>query len=65
MHYSKIKVGDIVEHQIYGKGIIEFVSRNKYAKSPVKVHFKERKTYGLFTMNGSDYKDGPMKMIHW
>jgi len=52
-------------NQIYGEGVIKFISKSNYAKLPIKVHFKERKTYAFFTMNGNDYIDGPMKMIHW
>lgn len=59
-----IKVGDNVEHQVYGKGIVDFISPNELAKAPVKVHFLKRKTYAYFTVDGYEYKGGPLKLKH-
>jgi len=62
---SRIKIGDTIEHEVYGQGVIEYINRNRYSKLPVKAHFKDRKTYAFFTKKGEEYKQGPMKMIHW
>lgn len=62
----KVKLGDTIEHRVYGLGIIEFISPNKYAVSPVKAYFKDRRTYGWFTKEGKDYKGAPFSnMRHW
>jgi len=62
----KIKVGDRVEHKVYGIGIVEFISPNKYAQLPVKVHFEERRTYACFTKDGLDcINDSSSKFIHF
>lgn len=64
-HEIDVRVGDIYQHDRYGKGVVAHINDSPESKYPIKVHFKDVGVYEFFDVFGMQYSGQSKAHIHF